>query len=100
MIPSVYFTYVACFLFAIGFAVVITKKNLLVMLMGIELMLNAVNVNMVAFARNSHAVEGQMFSLFVMIVAAAEVAVALAILIKLKEKFASIDPDDIDNLKN
>ncbi len=88
-------------LFAIGFAVAITKKNLILMLMGVELMLNAVNINFVAFSRSAeNAGHGQLFSLFIMVIAAAEAAVALAIILKLRDEYGSIDPDKIDELKN
>lgn len=101
MIESSYFLYVSAVLFALGFGVLITKKNLIMMLMGVELMLNAVNINFVALARNtSDPFEGQLFSLFIMIVAASEVAVALAIILKLRQHYKTINPDLLDELKN
>ncbi|AWW00441.1 NADH-quinone oxidoreductase subunit NuoK [Arcticibacterium luteifluviistationis] len=101
MIESSYFLYVSAILFALGFAVLITKKNLIMMLMGVELMLNAVNINFVALARNaSDPFEGQLFSLFIMIIAASEVAVALAIILKLRQHYKTINPDLLDELKN
>lgn len=101
MIESSYFLLVSAAIFSLGFAVLITKKNLIVMLMGVELMLNSVNINFVAFARNAvNPLEGQLFSLFIMIIAASEVAVALAIILKLKEHYKTINPDKIDELKN
>lgn len=101
MIPSIYFLLVTALLFALGFAVAITKKNLIMMLMGVELMLNAVNVNFVAFSREAtHPAEGHLFTLFIMVIAAAEVAVALAIILKIREHYGTLDPDKIDELKN
>ncbi len=101
MIPNTYFLITAAALFSLGFAVLITKKNLIMMLMGVELMLNAVNINFVAFSRSAlDPFEGQLFSLFIMIIAAAEVAVALAIIVKLREYYKTINPDLIDELKN
>ncbi|KPM47635.1 NADH-quinone oxidoreductase subunit NuoK [Jiulongibacter sediminis] len=101
MIPTSFFLVIAALLFAIGFAVAITKKNLIMMLMGVELMLNAVNLNFVTFARSGSIVaEGQLFSLFIMVIAAAEVAVALAIILKLKDKYGTLNPDKMDELKN
>ncbi|MGR3810264.1 NADH-quinone oxidoreductase subunit NuoK [Jiulongibacter sp. NS-SX5] len=101
MIPTTLFLILSAVLFAIGFAVAITKKNLIMMLMGVELMLNAVNINFVAFSRSGNSVaEGQLFSLFIMVIAAAEVAIALAIILKLKDKYGTLNPDKIDELKN
>jgi NADH-quinone oxidoreductase subunit K len=101
MIPSIWFLIVTAILFAIGFAIAITKKNLIMMLMGVELMLNAVNVNFVAFARETeNPAEGQLFTLFIMVIAAAEVAVALAIILKIREHYGTLNPDKIDELKN
>jgi NADH:ubiquinone oxidoreductase subunit K len=101
MIPSIHFLIVTAVLFAIGFAIAITKKNLIMMLMGVELMLNAVNINFAVFAREAeNAAEGQLFTLFIMVIAAAEVAIALAIILKIKDYYNSLDPDKIDTLKN
>jgi NADH:ubiquinone oxidoreductase subunit K len=98
---STYFVLVSSVVFALGFAVLVTKKNLIMMLMGVELMLNSVNINFVAFSRNAiDPFEGQLFSLFLMIIAASEVAVALAIILKLKEHYKTINPDMLDELKN
>lgn len=87
-------------LFAIGFAVVVSKKNLILMLMGVELMLNAVNVNFAAFSKfDPDPVKGQMFSIFVMIIAAAEIAVGLAIVLKIRRHYHEIDPEKLNNLQ-
>jgi NADH-quinone oxidoreductase subunit K len=88
-------------LFAIGLAVTVTKKNLILMLMGLELMLNAVNINFVAFSKyDPHPEKGQIMSLMIMLVAACEVAVGLAIVLKIKKYYQSIDPEALDDLKN
>lgn len=72
---------ISALLFSIGLAVTVTKRNAILILMGIELMLNAVNLNMVAFSQyDPNRLQGQMFALFIMVIAAAEVTVALAIL--------------------
>lgn len=92
---------VAAILFAIGFAIIVTKKNLILMLMGVELMLNAVNINFVAFSKfDKNPEQGQIFALFVMLIAASEVAVGLAITLKIKKYYENINPEKLDELKN
>lgn len=92
---------VSCCLFAIGFTIVITKKNLILMLMGVELMLNAVNINFIIFSKYDAIPEqGQLFVIFIMLVAASEIAVGLAIILKIREYYQSINPDSLTNLKN
>lgn len=88
-------------LFALGFAVVLTKKNLILMLMGVEMMLNAVNINFAIFSKfDAHAEQGQIFSIFIMIVAAAEVAVGLAIALKIRRHYLEIDPEKLNSLRD
>ncbi len=99
MINIQYFLLIGSLLFSIGLAIVILKKNAILILMGIELMLNASNLNLVAFSRFDAKMDGQMMAMFVMVVAAAEVAVGLAIIIKLYEYFKNIDLDEINQLK-
>jgi NAD(P)H-quinone oxidoreductase subunit 4L len=102
MLPSINLqTYlvVAAMLFSIGLAVAITKRNSIAVLIGIELMLNSVNLNLVAFNQNNTALSGQLFALFVMVVAAAESAVALAILLKVYRYYQTINLDEMDSLK-
>jgi NADH:ubiquinone oxidoreductase subunit K len=95
------YIFLSGFLFAIGFAVVVSKKNLILMLMGIEIMLNAVNINFIVFSKFDAIPErGQIFAIFIMLIAAAEVAVALAIILKIKEFYKNINPDEITSLKN
>ncbi|MFN3590512.1 MAG: NADH-quinone oxidoreductase subunit NuoK, partial [Spirosomataceae bacterium] len=84
MIPLHYYLLTAAMLFSLGLATSLLKKQAIFVLMGIELMLNAVNINFVAFSQyDPNFLQGQMFSLFVIVVAAAEVTVALAIVIRL-----------------
>jgi NADH-quinone oxidoreductase subunit K len=91
---------ISALLFSIGLAVVVTKRNAILILMGIELMLNAVNLNMVAFSQyDPNRLQGQMFALFIMVIAAAEVTVALAIILKIYDYFKNIDLDEINSLK-
>ncbi len=86
-------------LFLTGLAGVLTRRNLLIVLMCIELMLNAVNLAFVGFARQSGQVDGQVFAVFVMAVAAAEAAVGLALVILLFRHKATVDLKDLDVLK-
>lgn len=88
-------------LFCIGLFMVITKRNAIVMLMGIELMLNAANINLVAFSKfDGLMLQGQMFALFIIVIAAAEASVGLAIIIRVYELFKTANLDDINHLKN
>lgn len=90
----------AALLFALGVAISIVKRNLIAVLMGLELMLNAANLNLVAFARHDPAqLQGQAFALFVVVVAAAESAVALAIALKVYEHYQTAALDKINELK-
>ncbi len=87
-------------LFSIGLAVAVTKRNAILVLMGIELMLNAVNLNHIAFSQyDPDRLQGQMFALFVMVIAAAEITVALAIILKIYDYFKNIDLDGVSELK-
>lgn len=87
-------------LFCSGLFVVLTKKNAIMVLIGIELMLNAANLNLVAFSRfDPQALQGQIFSLFVITLAAAEGAVALAIVVKVYKYFKTADLDKINSMK-
>jgi len=99
-VPIQHYLLVAAALFAIGLAISITKRNFIGILLGIELMLNAVNINLVAFSRHDpERLAGQLFALFVIVVAAAEVTVALAIILRVYGRFKTVDPDEVDNLK-
>ena len=81
MIPLSWYLILGAILFAIGVASFLIKRNIITIFMSIELMLNAVNLTFVAFASHWHAVSGQVFVFFVMVVAAAEAAVGLAIVL-------------------
>ncbi|MCC5920708.1 MAG: NADH-quinone oxidoreductase subunit NuoK [Cyclobacteriaceae bacterium] len=98
--PIEYFLVLAAALFLVGLAIVITKKNAIVVLMGVELMLNAANINLVSFAYfDPILMQGHFLALFVMVVAAAEAAVGLAIIIKVYQYFKTSDLDKITELK-
>jgi NADH:ubiquinone oxidoreductase subunit K len=86
-------------LFAIGVYGVLARRNGVMVLMSIELILNAVNINLVAFGALHQNVVGQVFALFVITVAAAEVAVGLAIVLLLYRNRQSIDLDEVDAMK-
>jgi NADH:ubiquinone oxidoreductase subunit K len=89
----------AALLFSAGVYGVLARRNAVMVLMAIELMLNAVNLNLVAFAAQLQDVTGQVFALFVIAVAAAEVGIGLAIVILLFRNRASINVDEVDLLK-
>jgi NAD(P)H-quinone oxidoreductase subunit 4L len=86
-------------LFAIGVYGVLARRNGVMVLMSIELILNAVNINLVAFGALHNSVVGQVFALFVITVAAAEVGVGLAIVLLLYRNRASIDLDEVDAMR-
>lgn len=95
------FLALSAFLFACGVVCVATKRNAIGILMGVELILNAANVNFVAFARYNPVfrLEGEVFALMVVVLAAAEAAVALAIILNFYNNHATVDVDKADELK-
>ncbi|MCE7043005.1 NADH-quinone oxidoreductase subunit NuoK [Dyadobacter sp. CY312] len=98
--PLEHYLFVAAALFCIGLAITITKRHFIGMLLGIELMLNAVNINLIAFSRyDPEKLSGQLFALFVIVVAAAEVTVALAIILRVFGHYNTVDPDKVSDLK-
>jgi NADH-quinone oxidoreductase subunit K len=100
MIPLSHVLTLSALLFAIGvMGIFLNRKNLIVLLMAIELMLLAVNMNFVAFASYFGDSAGQVFVFFILTVAAAESAIGLAILVVLFRNLRSIHVDDLDNLK-
>ncbi len=93
------FLLLGAFLFATGVYGVVTRRNGVLVLMSVELMLAAVNVNLVAFSASLNNVAGQVFALFVLTIAAAEVGVGLAIVLLIYRNSMSIDLDDVDLMK-
>jgi len=93
------FLFLAAFLFCVGVYGVLARKNGVLVLMSIELILNAVNINLVAFGLFRESVAGQVFALFVIAVAAAEVGVGLAIVILIYRNRHSIDLTEVDMMK-
>jgi NADH-quinone oxidoreductase subunit K len=99
MVPLWAYLFLSGFLFVVGVVGVATRRNALVIFMSIELMLNAVNLSFVAFARFLHSLDGQVFVFFVMTVAAAEVAVGLAIIIAIFRNAETVNVDEVHLLK-
>ena len=92
---------VSSILFLLGVATILVRRNALYVLMGVELILNAANLNFVAFARfGGFGLDGQMFALFVIILAAAEAAIALAIVLRIFHDFGTIDITRTDSLRD
>lgn len=100
-IPLEHILLLGAVLFSIGILAVITKRHAVVVLMGIELIFNAANLNLIAFSRyDPSLLQGQLFSLFVIVVAAAEAAVALAIVLRVYQHFHSANLPDIVSKEN
>ncbi len=93
------FLLLAAVLFCTGVYGVISRRNGVLVLMSIELILNSVNINLVAFSAMTNAVSGQVFALFVIAVAAAEVGVGLAIILLIYRNRASVDLEELDLMK-
>ena len=98
-IPPDQILIVSLLLFGVGVLGVLTRRNAIIILMSIELMMNAANLNLVAFSRQHGHLTGQVFSVFTITVAAGEVAVGLAIVLALYRQFSSIHVDDIRLMK-
>jgi NADH:ubiquinone oxidoreductase subunit K len=100
MIGLNHFLLISAALFSLGIMAVLTRKNAVNVLMGIELILNSANLNLVAFSRFSSAnLNGQIFAVFIIIIAAAEAAVALAIVLSMYRLVKSVNLDRADTLK-
>ncbi|WP_265445657.1 NADH-quinone oxidoreductase subunit NuoK [Flexivirga meconopsidis] len=93
------YIYLSVILFSIGAAVVLLRRNAIIVFMGVELMLNAANLAFVTFARMQGKLDGQVIALFVMVVAAAEVVVGLAIIMAIFRARRSVSVDDANLLK-
>ncbi len=95
-----HFLVLSAILFSLGIFGLATRKNAIMVLMSLELIMNSANINFVAFSRfGNFQIEGQVFALFVMILAAAEVAVALAIVLNIYQNYRHVNVDEIKNLK-
>ncbi len=100
-IPLIHFLIVSTIMFFLGIYGFLVRKNLITMLMSIELILNSVNINFVVFNKYlyPHELQGHFFSLFVIAIAAAEAAVAIAIIINMYRRFNSIDVEAASDMK-
>jgi NADH-quinone oxidoreductase subunit K len=101
MVPLSWYLLLAALLFSIGLFGVLVRRNIIAILLGVELMLNAVNINLVSFWRYSDvfAMGGQVFSIIVFAVAAAEVSVGLALVISVYRRRNTVVADEVDMLK-
>lgn len=99
MVPVQYYLLLSAALFTIGVIGVLTRRNILIILMSIELMMNAVNINLIVFSRELQQVTGQVFAVFVIVVAAAEAAVGLGIVIAMFSNKETINANEIDLMK-
>lgn len=99
MVPTSYYLFLSLLMLTIGIVGVLTRRNVIIILMSIELILNAVNINLVAFARHFGTVDGQIFALFVITAAAAEAAIGLGIIIAFFRNRATVLADEMDLLK-
>jgi NADH-quinone oxidoreductase subunit K len=98
--PSHYYLFLSLALFCIGVMGVLMRRNAIIILMCVELMLNAVNLLMVTFGRMHQDAHAQVFVFFIMVVAAAEVSVGLSIIVLMYRKVRSIDINILNRLKN
>ncbi len=96
-IPLEHLLFLSAALFCIGILAIITKRHAVAVLMGIELIFNAANLNLIAFSRHDPTLlQGQVFALFVTIIAAAEAAIALAIILKVYQYFNTVHVNEVD----
>jgi NADH-quinone oxidoreductase subunit K len=98
-VPLSWYLILSAILFALGIAGFIYRKNIITVFMSIELMLNAVNLSFVAFSYQLRQVDGQIYAFFVMVVAAAEAAVGLAIILTVFKNRSTLQIDEIDSMK-
>ena len=101
MVPITWYLILAAFLFSCGLYAALARRNAIAVLIGVELMLNAVNINLIAFWRYGENLEnlaGQMFSIFVIAIAAAEAAVGLALIISVYRNRKTVNLDELDVL--
>ncbi len=99
MVPTLYYVLLSAALFTMGVLGVLVRRNAIVVFMSVELMLNAANLALVAFARQQLSVEGQVIVFFVITVAAAEVAVGLAVLVAIFRSKRTADVDEVSTLR-
>ncbi len=95
-----HFLFLSAALFIVGMVGVLVRRNFLIVFMCVELMMNAVNLSLVAFSRESNTLYGQGFAMFTIAVAAAEAAVGLAIILAMSRRIASVDVDEFSALRD
>jgi NADH-quinone oxidoreductase subunit K len=100
VVPITHFLYLACALFVIGMLGVLLRRNVLIVLMSLELMLNGANVALVAFSRFHGNLDGQVLAMFTIAIAAAEAAVGLAIVVSIFRSRTGTDIDDLSVLRD
>ena len=101
MFPLEHFLYLGALLFSVGLILILTKRNAIMVLLGIELMLNASNLNLIAFNQfNPSALDGQFFALFVIIVAVCEAAVGLALVLRVYHDYKTSVPEELHEWKD
>ena len=98
-VPAAHVLVVSLLLFAIGIIGVLTRRNAIIILMSIELIMNAANLNLVAFSRQLNQINGQVFGVFTIAIAAGEVAVGLAVVLAMYRNRDSIHVDDVHLMK-
>jgi len=96
-----HFLFISAVLFSLGVYIMLARRNVVAVLIGVELILNAANINFIAFTRfGGISLAGQMSAIFVIVIAAAEAAVALAIVLNIYKNFKSVDPAQVDSLRD
>jgi len=99
-ITLTYYLVLAALLFCAGLLIILIKRNVIFVLIGIELILNAANLNLAAFSRFDQNMDGQILAIFSVVLAAAEAAIALAILLNIHKQFKTSDLDELTELEN
>jgi NADH-quinone oxidoreductase subunit K len=95
-----HFLIISAILFSLGLLAVITRRNAIMVLMGVELILNSANINFIAFTRyTTMSLDGHLIALFVIILAAAEAAIALAIVLNIYHRFSTVNVDEVSRLR-
>jgi len=99
MFPTSHMIYLGALLFSVGLTIVVVKRNMIIVLLGIELMLNASVLNLVAFnQQHGQSIDGHMFGLFVIVIAVCEAAIGLAIIIQVYRYYQTPVPEDVNEL--
>jgi len=100
MIPLSHILILSCLLFALGIIIISTKRNAIVVAIGIELIFNAANLNFITFSQHDKLLQGQSLALFIMAITAAETALLIAIIARLHKHFKTIQLDELEEPDN